>query len=147
MSKITIPVAAALLLSGLGAGWTGAAVAQDHHNPVDSVSNPGALDYPDVALGIRDLTERFQRDGQVREPLAFATIKPGLTEADVQSALGQPLRNSKPDARTWNYNFKFRMPDSGNYIVCQYKVLFDLDQRVMKSVWRRRQCQNIANSL
>ena len=38
----------------------------------------------------------------------------------------------------------FVMPKSENYLICQYKVVFDTDRLVRETVWRRRQCSQIA---
>lgn len=146
MMKKSTPLAVALLLLGSGAGTMGTALAQEHRNPVDQVSNPEALNYTDVVIGMRDLTEPFQRDGPIREPRFFTTIRPGMAQAEIQSVLGQPLWQARSDKREWNYNVKFRMPDSENYLVCQYKVVFDNKKLVKETVWRRRQCQQLVNA-
>ena len=144
MAKKSILVGAALLLSGLSAGWTDTARAQDHRNPVDAVSNPEALNFTNVIVGVQDLTERFQRDGQVHEPPYFSAIRPGMTQADIRQLLGQPLAQFNSTPREWNYNYKFQLPQSGNYLVCQYKVVFGEDQLVRETVWRRHQCQDLS---
>lgn len=145
MAHKSILVAAALLVSGLGAGWASAAAAQDHRNPVDPVSNPDSLQFSNVIIGERDFTERFQRDGMVRETGFFAAIRPGMASAEILSLLGQPLVQSNANDREWNYNFKFQLHDSQNYLVCQYKILFSADNIVKNSVWRRRQCKKTAD--
>ena len=145
MAKKSFVGAATLLLSGLVASGAGPAIAQDHHNPVDQISNPEALNYPDVELGVSDLTERFQRDGPVQVQQFFSAIRLGMAQADIRSLLGEPLWQGRSAAREWNYNFTFQMPDSANYLVCQYKVVFGANELVSETVWRRRQCQELAN--
>ena len=72
-------------------------------------------------------TEESQRPGQV------------------QALLGAPLTQASGSrGQEWDYNLKFRLPQSDNYLVCQYKVVFDEQQSVRESVWRRRQCQDLA---
>ncbi len=145
MAKKSFVGAVTLLLSGLVASGTGHAIAQDHRNPVDRIANPEALNYPDVVLGVSDLTERFQRDGPVQVQRFFAAVRLGMAQAEIRSLLGEPLWQGRSGAREWNYNFKFQMPDSANYLVCQYKVVFGADELVSETVWRRRQCQQLAN--
>lgn len=67
-----------------------------------------------------------------------------MTQAEVKSALGDPLRITGPQDRGWNYNFKFKLPESVNYIVCEVKIVFDAQGLVDGVVWRRRQCEQLA---
>jgi outer membrane protein assembly factor BamE (lipoprotein component of BamABCDE complex) len=119
--------------------------AQAHRNPVDTVSNPDRLEYDDVTARRPDFDEPFLRDGLVTDPALMARIGPGLDGAQVRAALGEPLREAQGrHGPEWDYNLKLPLPHAGNYMVCQYKVLFDAgSQRVRNTVWRRRQCQDI----
>lgn len=142
MSKnSTMFVTAALMAGVAGAGLPSVALGQS--NPVDRVSNPSEYKYSDVDTSLRKLHEPFLRDGVVIEPQRFRSITTGLDAAQVQALIGAPVQRS---ARTWDYNFKFKMPQSENYLVCQYKVVFGADQAVSSTAWRRRQCQQIAGS-
>lgn len=142
MGRTPYLVAAALLAAGVG----GTAFAAGHSNPVDRVSNPSALDYTDVEISLRHLEAPFVRDGTVVEPGLFATIEAGLALAQVQSILGEPLRKRGSQGLEWDYNFQFRLPQSQNFLVCQYKVVFDKHERVREAIWRRRQCQQLARA-
>lgn len=138
-------------LSGFVLGVTLAAAAipaVGRENPVDPVSNPNKLEYRDVDARRPDFREPFLRDGVVTEPAAFRQITVGLEAAQVQSRLGQPLREAQgPRGPEWDYNFKFRLPESSNYLVCQYKVVFDEGkQAVREAVWRRKQCLDLVSS-
>ena len=75
-----------------------------------------------------------------------ANYLPTSAEAtQVQALLGQPLKQSTgPRGQAWDYNLKFRVPRSNDYLVCQYKVVFNEQQAVRESVWRRRQCKDLA---
>ncbi len=121
-----------------------AAGAAQAANPVDPVSNPGKLSYPDVQMELPDYDEPFQRDGIMSQPQRFRQIVPGLPAADVVRLIGRPLESGPADG-AWNYNFTFRLPRSQNYMVCQYKVVFDAEQRVEEAAWRRHQCLDIVN--
>lgn len=125
---------AALLVSSLAAG---SAAAQEY-NPVDTISNEPQLPYSEVGIAPRDMDAPFVRDGIVRDPSGFRALVAGLTEDQVEGLLGAALAKN---SRDWDYNFKFKMPQSDNYLVCQYKVRFDANKLVETSVWRRRQCQ------
>lgn len=117
-----------------------------YNNPVDPVSNPHKLPYSDVEVRYSDLKAPFVRDGELEQPLKLSqAVKPGVAQAQVQSLLGQPLKQSSgPRGQEWDYNLKFRVPQSDNYLVCQFKVVFNEQQQVRESVWRRRQCQDLA---
>ncbi len=122
--------------------WTaGAAQAA---NPVDPVSNPGKLTYPDVQMELPDYDEPFQRDGVMTQPQRFRQIVPGVPAPEVVRLIGQPLEG-EPGAEAWHYNFTFQLPRSQNFMVCQYKVVFDGQQQVKEAAWRRHQCLDIVN--
>ncbi len=114
------------------------------NNPVDPVSNPEKLSYHDVEARRPDFKEPFLRDGVVSRPERFHEIKPGVSQAQVLAVLGQALKTQRGALGTeWDYHFKFQMPQSANYLVCQYKVVFDDSQAVRSAVWRRRQCLDL----
>jgi len=135
MGKTTFFTAAAMLAA---IGGSGSAYGQ--RNPVDRVSNPAKFDYANVGIAPADMNPPFVRDGVVSELQRFAAITPGLEQARVQTLLGAPIRQQ---GREWDYNFQLRMEQSDNFLVCQYKVVFDDQQLVRETVWRRRQCQQL----
>ena len=143
MGKTTSFAATALLATAFVIGTSNQAFAAGQHNPVDSVSNPTALDYTNVEIAPRDMDRPFVRDGIVIEPQLFTRITRGLEQAKVQAALGVPLRQQ---GQEWDYNFKLKMRQSENFLVCQYKVVYDENHLVHETVWRRQQCQQLANS-
>ncbi len=135
-----------MLLTGLGAGIAAPALAA-HRNPVDKLSNPNSLVFTDVSVDHDQFTEVFVRDGALTEPNHFRPIVPGLQQDRVGSLLGEPLRRGDGKRGSeWDYNFKFVLEPSKNFIVCQYKVVFDEQQAVREQVWRRRQCQLLAQA-
>lgn len=119
-----------------------------HHNPVDKVSNPDELVFTDVSVGHDDFTEVFVRDGVVQPRDFFREIVPGMPQNQLHDKLGDPLRQSEGKRGSeWDYNFKFVLEPSSNFIVCQYKVVFDeVKLAVREQVWRRRQCQLLAEA-
>lgn len=122
-------------------------LAQARSAPYDKVSNPEDLSYWDVNAKRPDFAEPFLRDGVVAQPQQFQGVTAGLPASQVQALLGQPLDETEGKrGEEWNYNFKFRLPDSENYLVCQYKVVYDdATETVAETVWRRRQCLNLVN--
>lgn len=114
-------------------------------NPEDAISNPDKLQYSDVNVSYAEMKPEFARDGVLNKLDGVRAIKPGMAQEQVQQALGEPLtQTSGPKGQEWDYNFKLRQPQSGNLLVCQYKVVFDDAKAVRESVWRRRQCQQLA---
>ena len=133
-SSLVAPMLAAALLCAAAPGGA-------RENPEDPVSNPDKLSYSDVEAHRPDFREPFLRDGVASQPERFRAIRTGLAQAQVLAMLGQQLtQRGGTNGTEWDYNIKFRMPHSGNYLVCQYKVVFDGSQAVRDAVWRRRQC-------
>ena len=118
-----------------------------NHNPVDPVSNPNKLEYTNVEVPYSALAPKFVRDGELDKSKRLSeAVKPGVAQAQVQALLGQPLKQTAgPRGQEWDYNLKFRVPQSNDYLVCQYKVVFDDQQLVRDTIWRRRQCQQLAS--
>lgn len=117
----------------------------NHENPEDAKSNPKTLSYTDVDMRLPDFKAPFVRDGVVTQPSRFRSIVAGLPQQQVRAVLGEPLRQHEGgQGLEWDYNFKMRMVSSENFLVCQYKVVFDAQQHVRETVWRRRQCENLA---
>ncbi|MFC4298945.1 hypothetical protein ACFO0J_12910 [Castellaniella hirudinis] len=132
---VTRAIAAAAALSA--AAWA-------HAAPHDPASNPEKLNYSNIKMDTPDYDVPFQREGRFSDPSVLRQIAPGLPVADVTRILGQPLdRTSGSKGEEWDYHLRLRMPESENYLVCQYKVVIDSAQKVKESVWRRHQCLDI----
>lgn len=136
----TKPLIAAVLLAAGQTLCAGAAASQE--NPIDPVSNPASLDYEDVEASPSEMGPPFLREGLIADPQRLAAIRPGVSQAEVRSVLGEPL--AVRGSRDWDYDVKLMLPQSQNYLVCQYKVRFDDQQRVRETIWRRRQCERLA---
>ncbi len=119
-------------------------VTQARSNPVDPISNPNGLEYPSIKMDIPDYDEPFQRDGVMFRTEVFGQIKSGVSGSDVEKLIGKPLNESR--GSQWHYTFKFVLPQSKNYMVCQYKVVFDSAQKVLETAWRREQCLDIVST-
>lgn len=140
--SLSATLATALLAAGCAAPGAG------HNNPVDKVSNPNALAFTDANVADSGFTEVFVRDGALTEPNRFRSIVPGVPEAQAKTILGgEPVRESDGSrGHEWDYDFKFVLEPSKNFIVCQYKVVFDPAHLVREQVWRRQQCQLLAEA-
>ncbi len=139
MNTVTRASASATLLAFLAVG-SPPVLAQ--RNPVDPVSNPKSLDYTDIGVLPKEMNPPFVRRGQIIEPDQLDGIKIGATREVVRATLGEPVRVD--GKASWDYDVQFKMPESENYLVCQYKVVFDSDELVRETVWRRRQCMDLA---
>lgn len=132
--------ATAMALAGI------ASSAHARNNPVDLVSNPNRMSYENVTMELPDYAPPFQREGVVREPVEFVKLVPGLTAEAVVAQLGEPVSKTQgKKGGEWDYNITFRMPASGHYVVCQYQLVFNEQNVVTDTVWRRRQCLDIVN--
>lgn len=140
MYKLSAVIVATLL----GLGVTAAPVLAQS-NPIDRVSNPNALDFTDVEVSPQEMNPPFVRHGLVVEPQRLASIGTGISGADVTAALGEPLRKYGVRDAEWDYDVRLKMPQSDNFLICQYKIVFDQQDLVAETVWRRRQCAQIAS--
>lgn len=104
--------------------------------------NPHGLVYSDVVMTWPDFSEPFQRDGVVLPPERILRVKRGVHAQDVRALLGEPLSVGTGALGTeWDYNLKLDLADE-DYIVCQYKVVFEDESMTVKdTVWRRYQCK------
>lgn len=110
--------------------------------------NPHDLEYSNVSMDLPDYDEPFQRDGRRLPTAQILSVVPGVTADQVRERLGEPL-STEDGARgqEWNYNLKLDIADE-DYIVCQYKVVFEADnQTVRETSWRRYQCRLAMDTL
>ena len=126
----------------------GGCAAVGNRNPVDVVSNPAKLEYRDVDARRPDFKEPFLRDGSISQAQRFPEVPAGLPPTQVKNLLGQPLLVSQgPQGTEWDYNFKFKLPQSENFLVCQYKVVFDDTKEIVRRTsWRRQQCLDLVKT-
>jgi outer membrane protein assembly factor BamE (lipoprotein component of BamABCDE complex) len=129
---------AALLMSVVAVSGTAQA---GHRNPVDEQSNPKKHGFADVHIAPPELARPFERDGVVTDPAIFTQVAVGQSKNELSAVLGTAIQQQ---SREWVYHFKFAMPASANYLVCQYQVRFDGKGLVKSTTWRRRQCENLA---
>ena len=110
--------------------------------------NPHGLDYSNVTMDLPDYDEPFQRDGRRVPSTQILSVKPGVKDARVRELLGEPLSTGRGErGPEWNYNLKLDIADE-DFIVCQYKVVFEADGvTVRETSWRRYQCRLAMDAL
>jgi len=106
-------------------------------------AEPDNLDYSDIRMSRPDFEEPFQRDGRVTPVAQILEVVPGATPDRVRALLGDPLRTGQGDrGPEWDYHLKLDLADE-DFIVCQYKVVFDArNAAVVETHWRRYQCRD-----
>lgn len=105
--------------------------------------NPHGLEYSDIVVERPEFDEPFQRDGRLVPPAAVLQVLPGTPAERVRELIGAPIRTGH-GARgpEWDYNLKLDLADH-DFIVCQYKVVFDArGEQVAETSWRRYQCRD-----
>lgn len=106
-------------------------------------SDTPPLDYSDIDMTRPDFDEPFQRDGRLVPVAQILQVAAGATPDQVRALIGDPLQTGH-GARgpEWDYNLKLDLADH-DYIVCQYKVVFDArSEAVVETQWRRYQCRD-----
>lgn len=101
------------------------------------------LDYSDIQMTRPDFDEPFQRDGRVTPMADVVQVLPGVDGDQVRALLGNPIRTGHGAlGPEWDYDLKLRLADE-DFIVCQYKVVFDArNEAVVETQWRRYQCRD-----
>lgn len=127
--------------SALAIALVGTAVYAQAEGPALNTVNPDGLTFDNVQVPRPKFDEPFARTGTRVPVQQIAKVVAGATGEQVQGWLGAPI--AKTDAKQgqlWDYNLELRM-DDGNFIVCQYKVVFAPDAvTVRETTWRRQQC-------
>lgn len=105
--------------------------------------NPHGLEYGNIDMARPDFDEPFQRDGRIVDPASILRVLPGASADDVRSLLGEPIGTGQGTrGPEWDYNIKLDLADE-DFIVCQYKVVFDArGETVVETSWRRYQCRD-----
>ena len=105
--------------------------------------NPHALEYSDIVVERPDFDEPFQRDGRLVPPEQIMQVVPGIKAEDVRALIGAPLGTGQGKrGPEWDYNLKLDLSGE-DFIVCQYKVVFDQrSETVIETTWRRYQCRD-----
>jgi outer membrane protein assembly factor BamE (lipoprotein component of BamABCDE complex) len=102
-----------------------------------------SLEYSDVVMERPDFNEPFQRNGRTISPANVMRVVAGVTGRQVRALIGEPMQTGQGmHGPEWDYNLKLNLADE-DFIVCQYKVVFDASyETVVKTAWRRYQCRD-----
>lgn len=100
----------------------------------------GAVEFPEQGRS-------YLLEGDFIDPYSVQRVETGLSKDQVRLRLGKPhFSEGIFRVREWNYIFNFYTGEEREYIVCQYKVLFDDDGRVVRYHWNSNECTAFVNS-
>ncbi|SHE75749.1 SmpA / OmlA family protein [Lampropedia hyalina DSM 16112] len=138
-------VAAAVCAAASTAGW-----AQQVQPATTGPVLDSSLSYERVEATVPELDEPFRRIGQLADLGKIHAVQPGTSAQQVQALLGEPLpaaQGGGGKGNEWDYNWNLRTGEQRkDFIVCQYKVVFDTAKdEVVETAWRRRQCKALAD--
>ena len=108
--------------------------------PSAQADTPPALDYDDIRMARPDFNEPFRRDGRSTQLENVLQVVPGASADQVRALIGNPIRTGHGAlGPEWDYDLKLNLADE-DFIVCQYKVVFDArNEQVIETRWRRYQ--------
>jgi len=96
--------------------------------------------FGNVYRSYSSMDEKYERRGSTTLPAQVGAIMPGAGEDEVRARLGKPLEEEGDGS--WIYHLSLPLPQ-GNELICQYRLHFDNDRKVIGSVWRRPQCADL----
>lgn len=128
---IRTSLVAAALAIGLSACGT------SHLSRIDSNGQSSDLVWPEIRPG------GWMQSGTFPNLQNLRHVNVGMTKDQLMDSLGHPhFREGKFGVREWDYIFNFRTGGpNGEYVTCQYKVLFDTDYRAQSFHWRDNKCE------
>lgn len=109
----------------------------------DKARQPG--DFDNVTVDPTNMPAGYVRTGRAATMESLAKIEPGLTRTEIRSVLGEP--DEVQSDGWWFYVINLPLADGRNHLVCQYRISFDQNGRVMANDWRRPQCRDRFNTL
>lgn len=127
---IRTSLVAAALAIGLSACGT------SHLSRIDADGQSNDLVWPEIRPG------GWMQSGTFPNLQNLRHVYAGMTKDQLMASLGHPhFREGKFGVREWDYIFNFRTGDpNGEYVTCQYKVLFDKDYLAQSFHWRDNKC-------
>ena len=116
-----------ILALGLAVGMTGCATQH-------SADNGDDIRFP-------DLDDTYLETGDFIDPDAVLRIAQGQHKDQVRRLLGHPhFSEGIFNVREWDYAFNLYTREGNDYLTCQYKLMFDNDNRVESTHWLNPQC-------
>ncbi len=127
---IRTSLVAAALAIGLSACGT------SHLSRIDSNGQSSDPVWPEIRPG------GWMQSGTFPNLQNLRHVYAGMTKDQLMASLGHPhFREGKFGVREWDYIFNFRTGGpNGEYVTCQYKVLFDKDYLAQSFHWRDNKC-------
>lgn len=84
-------------------------------------------------------------NGTYPDPRQLAMVKAGMTKDQLYHLLGRPhFLEGFLFVREWDY--LFHLPSASGDLACQYKVLFDRDERARQFYWKDEACEAAAKA-
>ena len=88
-----------------------------------------------------DLDSSYLETGDFIDPENVLSVAKGQHKDQVRLLLQHPhFSEGIFNVREWDYAFNFYTGAGGDYITCQYKVMFDRNNRVEHTYWRNPHC-------
>lgn len=89
----------------------------------------------------------MHKGGTFPDATALRQVKAGLNKQQVAGLIGYPhFHEGVWRVREWNYLFNFRQPGTDDVAVCQFKVLFDDQQRAQSFYWSPQSCSTMLDT-
>lgn len=84
------------------------------------------------------------RGGTFPSVAQLRSIAPGMTKDQLYQMFGPPhFHEGVFGVREWDYLFNFRTGDSGKYVTCEFKVLFDTREIARSFYWKPQSCAGL----
>ncbi len=90
------------------------------------------LDWPKIE-------DAYQEEGIFPNMSNLENISKGMSKEELYYLIERPHFSEMNGADEWNYIMKFKKHD-GSVKVCQYKILFDEDDRAQSFFWKPKNC-------
>ncbi|WP_322528633.1 OmpA family protein [Salinicola sp. LHM] len=107
-----------------------------------SPPNNDRTDIHEAGDGFPALDKNWYDGGRFVEPENILRLAEGQTKDQVRQLIGNPhFSEGFFGVREWNYVFNLYTGESGgDYITCQYQVVFNEDMALKDTRWRDEQC-------
>jgi outer membrane protein OmpA-like peptidoglycan-associated protein len=84
------------------------------------------------------------KSGTFPDVADLRNVAPGMTRDQLYQMFGRPhFHEGAWNVREWDYLFNFRTGDDGQFVTCEFKVLFDRDQTAQSFYWKPENCADL----
>lgn len=110
-------------------------------NIADDGASADQIVWPDM-----DATNALHSGGTSPTPATIRNIHPGMGKTAIADLIGYPHYGEglSFSVREWTYLFNLQTPQ-GDWVQCQYKVLFDTDKKAQSFYWHPKSCAGLIN--